>query len=165
MLADSDFFTSAELGLTDLNPFITCNISEQVDDDGNATGMVFAILTVQEDFAFHRDLDNKYPDDYAGKYFQEEDADFAPTADVEAALHKLIEERYDGENFRLDDTGGEYFEFDIVLTVPADTTPEDLGTKFWEDTALVQFHNESDPGTFGSPYLFGSLMSEALGNR
>lgn len=158
MLEQDNYFTAAELGLDELNPYIHANISEDPDHEGH----VLAILTVQENLEFHRDLDRKYEEEYDARYFTEDDL---LTADAEAALKKIVEERYKGEDFQLDDSGTEWFQFDLVLSVPADTAPEDLGTKFWEDTALVQFHNESDPGTFGSPYLFGSLMSEALGNR
>jgi hypothetical protein len=155
MLTDDDFFTSAELGLSDLNTFITCNISEQVDDDGEPTGKVFAILTVQEDLEFHRNLDREKGNPH-NQLFTLEDR---PTEAVISVLRKLVEDRYNGENFQLDE---EYFEFDIVLTVDPETSADDLGVKFWEETKLVQFHNEADPGTFGSEYLFGSLMYEGL---
>jgi hypothetical protein len=150
MLAQDDYITATELGLEGLNPFISCNISEDPDN----AGRVLAILTVQEDFAFHRNLD--------ADYFLGEDEDYALTGEAEEALKKLVEDRYKGENFHTDDTGGEWFEFDLVLSVEPDTTPEDLGVKFWEHTALVQFHNEADPGTFGSQYLFGSLLAGAM---
>jgi len=93
MLSDDDFFTSSELELSELNTFITCNISEQVDDDGNSTGNVFAILTVQEDFEFHRDLDRRLGQP-TNQLFN---LDGRPTESVIAVLRKLVEERYKGE--------------------------------------------------------------------
>lgn len=150
MLEPEEYFAAIELGLEDLNPFISCNISEDPDNSDK----VLAILTVQEDYRFHRELD--------GEYFLGEDEDFAPTPEVESALKKLVEERYKGENFQTDDTGGEWFQFDLVLSVDPEQEAGDLGGLFWEETALVQFHNEADPGTYGSPYLFGSLMAEML---
>lgn len=158
MLEQDDFFTSAELELGELNPFITCNISEQVDENDVATGKVFAILTVQEDFEFHRNLDREKGNP-ANQLFNLDDR---PTESVISVLRKLVVDRYKGEDLELDDTGTEYFEFNIVLTVDAETTPAELGLKFWEETELVRFHNEADPGTFNSPYLFGSLVYEGL---
>lgn len=158
MLAQDDYFTAVDLGLEELNPFMYCNISEQVDNDGDPTGKMLAILTVQEDFEFHRNLDREKGDP-TNQLFN---LDGRPTEAVISVLRTLVDARYSGENFELDDSGTEYFEFEIVLTVDADTTAEDLGVKFWEETKLVDFHNEADPGTFGSPYLFGSLVYDGL---
>jgi hypothetical protein len=158
MLEQDDYLISDELGLETLNPFLACNISEETDDEGEPTGKMLAILTVQDDFRFHRDLDREKGNPH-NQLFTLEDR---PTEAVISVLRNLVDERYHGENFQLDDTGTEWFQFDIVLTVDPETTPEDLGGKFWEDTELVRFHNEADPGTFNSPYLFGSLVYDGL---
>jgi hypothetical protein len=158
MLEQDEYFAAVELGLEQLNPFISCSISEETDDDGEPTGKVFAILTVQEDLEFHRNLDREKGNPHNQLFTLEG----RPTEAVISVLRKLVEDRYKGENFELDDTGTEYFEFDIVLTVDPDQEAGDLGGKFWEETELVRFHNEADPGTFGSPYLFGSLIYEGL---
>lgn len=158
MLAQDDYFTATELGLELLNPFISCNISEETDNDGEPTGKMLAILTVQEDLEFHRDLDREKGNP-TNQLFN---LDGRPTESVISVLRKLVEDRYKGEEFQLDDSGTEYFEFELVRTVDADTTAEDLGVKFWEETELVRFHNEADPGTFNSPYLFGSLVYDGL---
>lgn len=158
MLEQDDYYTAAELGLDGLNPFISCNISEEQDDNGNPTGKVLAILTVQEDLEFHRNLDREKGDP-CNQLFT---ADGVTTDAVDKVLAKLIEDRYKGEDLQWDDTAKEWFQFDIVLTVDPETTPEDLGVKFWEETELVRFHNEADPGTFNSEYLFGSLIYTGL---
>lgn len=159
MLEQDEFFAAVELGLEDLNPHVYCNITEETDNEGNPTGKVFAVLTVQEDFAFHRDLDNSVEEDQEDRMFSE---DGQPTEAVLKALQKLVEDRYKGEDFQTDESGSEWFQFDIVLTVDPDQEAGELGGEFWERTALVQFHNEADPGTFGSPYLFGSLLHDEM---
>jgi hypothetical protein len=158
MLYSDQYFTATELGLEELNPFISCDIQEETDDEGNPTGKMNAYLKVLEDLEFHRNLDREQGNPH-NQLFTLEDR---PTESVISVLRKLVEDRYKGENFELDDTGTEYFEFEIVLTVDPETTPEDLGVKFWEETELVRFHNEADPGTFNSPYLFGSLVYDGL---
>jgi hypothetical protein len=158
MLAQDDYFDAAELGLEELNQYITVNISEAVDANGDTlTGMVTAVLEVQENLKFHADLDRKYPSE--SPIFTETGE---LTEDGFRSLEKAVEARYKGEYVELlgDSTEEAYLKFEIALTVPAETTPEELGEKFYEDTALVQFHNESDPGTFGSPYLFGTVIEE-----
>lgn len=157
-LQQDDYFDAVELGLDELNPFISCNISEETDDDGNLTGKVLAILTVQEELEFHRNLDREKGDPFNQLFM----SNGMTTDAVDKVLVKLIEDRYKGEDLQWDDMATEYFQFDIVLTVDPETTPEDLGLKFYEETELVRFHNEADPGTFGSEYLFGSLIYAGL---
>src|SRR4030095_421803 len=158
MHADQNF-SAAELGLDELNPTITVDVGECYDDEGNVDASKFSIqVTVYEDFDFHVNLDRKYSSE--PRIFEE---DGSLTADAEAALNKLIKERYDGEYLEVEDEDSDpFFRFQLYVYVPADTTPEDLGTIIWEKTKLVQFHNEADPGTFGSPYLFGSLITDTM---
>jgi hypothetical protein len=153
-----EYLTATELGLDDLNPYVHCNVTEHYDETGQPDGKLSAVLTVQENLEFHRNLDREKGDPHNQMF----NLDGRPTEAVLAVLRKLVEDRYHGEEFDLDEDGTEWFQFDIVLTVDPETTPEDLGVKFWEDTALVQFHNEADPGTFGSEYLFGTIMADAL---
>jgi len=159
MLEQDEYFSAVELGLEGLNPHVYCNISEHADDAGEPTGKMLAILTVQEDFRFHRELDESVTKDAEDRMFSE---DGQPKEAVLIALQKLIEERYKGEDFQTDDSGSEWFQFDLVLVVDPEQEAGDLGGKFWEETALVQFHNEADPGTYGSDYLFGSLVYDGL---
>lgn len=158
MLSVDDYFDAAELGLEELNQHISVNISEAVNEHGDTlAGTVTAVLEVQENLAFHADLDKKFPSEIA--LFTDEGA---LTEDGFRSLERAVETRYKGEYVELlgDSTEEAYIKFEIALTVPAETTPEELGLMFWEDTALVQFHNESDPGTFNSPYLFGTVIAE-----
>lgn len=148
MLEQDDNFTAKDLGLEGLNPYIMVNISDEKDDNDASTGNVTVYVTVQEDYAFHRDLD--------GEFFCE---DGWLNDDAEAALDTVLTERYKADSVTMEE---EYFEFDLVLILPASTDPKDLGNLIWEDTELVKFHNEVDPGTFGSQYLFGSLIRDAL---
>jgi len=153
MLEQDDYFDARELGLDELNPRISVNISEH-----DVPGMVTAVVEVQEDLRFHSELEEKYPSD--PRIFQE---DGSLTEDAFNTLSKIIQERYKGVDVQ--EHGGDfedrYISFELVLDVPETTGTEDLGTLIWESTALVQFHNEADPGTFGSPYLFGTLITDA----
>jgi hypothetical protein len=153
-----EYLTAAELGLEELNPYMYCNITEHLDETGQPDGKLSAVLTVQEDFRFHRDLDREKGNPHNQLF----NLDGRPTEAVLTVLRNLVDERYHGEEFDLDEDGTEWFQFDIVLTVDPETTAEDLGVKFWEYTELVRFHNEADPGTFNSPYLFGSLVYDGL---
>lgn len=158
MIYVDEYLTATELGLDELNPYLYCNISEHLDETGQPDGKLTAVLTVQEDLAFHRNLDVEKGDPHNQMF----NLDGRPTESVIAVLTKLVEDRYKGEDFQLDEDGTEWFQFDLVLTVDPETTPDELGLKFWEDTELIRFHNEADPGTFGSPYLFGSLVYDGL---
>jgi len=159
MLTPEDFFDASDLGLSDLNPRIQVNISEYTNDgDTHPEGTVSAVIDVSEDFAFHRNLDRELGD--KGKQLFAEDDEI--TDEAEKALEAIISERYNGVDFTLQEETAEGFTFSIVLDVPATTTVEELSAKIWEETAVVKFHNEVDPGTFRSPYLFGSLMYEKL---
>lgn len=148
MLTQDDYFSANALGLEGLNPYIAVNISDEKDDNDVSTGNVTVYVTVQEDYQFHRELN--------GEFFCE---DGWLNDDAESALDTILTERYEADSVTIEE---EYFEFDLVLTLPSTTDPKDLGTKIWEETKLVKFHNEADPGTFGSEYLFGSLLRDAL---
>jgi len=162
MLEQDDYFGADELGLDDLNQYIQINISEKTDDDGNRIdGTVTAVIDVQENLRFHRDLDREKGNPFNQLF--DADGMFAPN--VYKALETIIRERYKGEDFSADgdvDADDDFIQFTLVLDVPAETTPAELGGKIWEETEIVAFHNESDPGTFGSPYLFGSLIYDEL---
>jgi hypothetical protein len=161
MLETDEFYTATEVGLEDLNPYLYINTYGASNEDGTdfLEDKVLAVLTVKEEFEFHRNLDRELGDS-SNQLFN---LDGRPTEAVLSVLRKLVEERYNGIEFGLDDEdGSEFFEFELTAVVDRDTTPEALGLIFWESTKLVQFYNEVDPGTFGSPYLFGSLMYDGL---
>lgn len=161
MLNPEDYFDAGDLGLSELNPRISVNISEN-DDEGNThpAGTVTAVIEVSEDLKFHADLDKDSGLKEPALFTKEGEL----TDEAADALAVILEERYSGIDFTLSDAEGAdaYFTFSITLDLPAETTVEDLGVKIWEETEVVKFHNEVDPGTFGSRYLFGSLMYEKL---
>jgi hypothetical protein len=78
------------------------------------------------------------------------------------AIQDVLPERYGAEYF---DMAGDVISFDMHLSVDANTEVSELTGIFWEESQIVRFMNESDPGTFGNPYLFGSIMSEAMKAR
>jgi hypothetical protein len=159
MLAVDEYYTAVELGLQELNPYLYCNTYESYDELGQPDGKLLAVLTIQENFEFHRNLDREKGDPHNQMF----NLDGRPTESVISVLRKLVEDRYNGQEFQLDDNdGNEYFEFEVTVVVDPEISLEALGIKFWEDTRLIQFHNEADPGTFGSQYLFGSLMYDGL---
>ena len=158
MLAQDDYFDGRELGLDELNPRISVNISEIEGEPSK----VLAVIEVSEDLRFHSELEEKYPSDPA--VFA---ADGSLTEEAYQTLEGILKERYNAEDLQenTEVEGEPWISFEMTLEVPADTSAEDLGTLIWEGTALVQFHNEADPGTFGSPYLFGTLISDARWER
>jgi hypothetical protein len=156
MLSVDDYFGAHELGLEDLNPLLNVNISES-----ELPGMVTAVIEVQENLKFHRDLDREKGDPH-NQFFTLEGR---PTEAVISVLRKLVTDRYNGEDLEIDgdeETEDDYFQFTVAIDVPADVDADRLGQIIWEDTEIVKFHNEADPGTFGAQYLFGSLMYEGL---
>lgn len=158
MLEQDDYFDARELGLDELNPRISVNISELDDDPDN----VLAVVEVSEDLRFHSELEAKYPSE--PRVFN---SDGTLTGEAYETLEGILRSRYKAEYLQenTEVEGEPWISFELVLKVPADTNAEDLGTLIWEGTALVQFHNEADPGTFGSPYLFGTLISDARWER
>lgn len=158
MLAQDDYFDSSELGLDELNPRISVNISEIEGEPSK----VLAVIEVSEDLRFHSDLEAKYPSDPA--VFA---ADGTLTEEAYQTLEGILKERYNAEYLQEHtEVEGEFWiSFEIALEVPADTSPEELGSLIWEKTAVVQFHNEADPGTFGCPYLFSTVIADARWER
>lgn len=161
MLNPEDYFDAGDLGLDGLNPRISVDISENNDEgETHPEGTVTAVVEISEDLKFHLDLD-KDKGDPDNQFFT---AEGNLTDKAAEALEALVAERYNGVDFTLYEEEGQesYFTFSIALEVPSDTTVEDLSAKIWEETETVKFHNEADPGTFGSQYLFGSLMYDKL---
>ena len=158
MLAQDDYFDGRELGLDELNPRISVNISEIEGEPSK----VLAVIEVSEDLRFHSELEAKYPSE--PRVFA---ADGTLTEEAYETLEGILKERYNAEYLQenTEVEGEPWISFEMALEVPADTSAEDLGGLIWEQTALVQFHNEADPGTFGSPYLFGTLISDARWER
>lgn len=158
MLEQDDYFDARDLGLDSLNPRISVNISEIEEDPSK----VLAVIEVCEDLRFHSELEEKYPSE--PRVFN---SDGTLTAEAYTTLQSILLERYKGE-YLIENTeveGEPWISFEMTLEVPAETSAEDLGSLIWEKTAIVQFHNEVDPGTFGSPYLFGTLISDARWER
>lgn len=153
MLTQDDYFAGSEL-LDQMNYHFDVNISE-IDGDPEH---VYAYATITEDLRFHSDLDATY----GGEQFDGN----APTERTQEVLTHLLETRYGAESVEFDHNetvdGEEWFvRFDIeAVKVPANLDADMLGIKLWEDTPLVKIHNELDPGTFGSQYVFGSLYTQ-----
>lgn len=142
-IAPGDYFDAKDLGIDDAN--ITVDIAE--DTDGVT---LTAVINVTEPLAFHAS--------HSPEHFT---AEGVLTAEALETLEALISNRYKGEYLEEGGEGDEaVIRFSIALDVPASTTEEELGNLIWEKSSLIDFINESDPGTFGSPYLFGTLMTE-----
>jgi hypothetical protein len=161
-LYQDQMFSATELGLETLTPYIQVNISEKTDDNGETIpGVVTAVIDVREDLEFHRNLDREKGDPFNQMFAQ--DGEISPR--VTEVLANIIRDRYNGDDFGIDgmtETSDDFFTFTIYLDVPAEIDAGRLGEMIWEDTELVKFSNEVDPGTFGSPYLFGSLIYDGL---
>lgn len=114
-----------------------------LNDDGTATATAIGY----DSYDFHRSV--------APEYF---DADGDITDAAWEALRRIFEERY--SNATLSDADAYGYTFDVWVTVPQDAPEEDLYGALWEQ--IRQIVNETDPGTFNSPYLFGSLMADAI---
>lgn len=159
MLEQDDNFTATQLSLELLNPYVSVDISEAYAENGETlTDKVTAVITVTEDLRFHSEYDSKFPD---AEVFTE---DGMLTEDGFRALEQCLTARYGAENVEFEGETPEdaFIRFELALEVPANSTLDELSERIWEDTKLVQFHNEADPGTFGSPYLFGSVIREFL---
>mgnify|MGYP000306517473 CR=1 FL=1 len=123
-------------------------------DESGDTCTVY--LFIHEQLQFH----GEYAGTSGGMFERTDDGnEWQLTDEAFKALSGIISERYDGENF---DMAGDVVSFDLSLTLPAATPIEQVAGLFWEHTKITAFINESDPGTFGSLYLFGSIMEDAL---
>lgn len=141
-IAAEETYSAADLGIE--FPNITVDIQES---DGET---LYAVIYVLEPLDFHAE---RSPEHFT--------AEGVLTSEAFKGLNELITRRYSGEDLYTDGEGSEAFiQFEMALGVPASTTAEELGNLIWEKSGLVDFINESDPGTFGSPYLFGTLMTE-----
>lgn len=121
-------------------------------DESGDTCTVY--LFIQEPMQFHGDYGNAAAFERA-----DDESSWELTEEAFKALPAIISERYEGENF---DVAGDVFSFDLSLTLPGSTQVEEVAALFWERSKVVRFINESDPGTFGSEYLFGSIINDAL---
>lgn len=141
-IAADETYNASDLGID----FPNINVDIQ-ESDGET---LYAVIYVLEPLHFHAE--------HCPEHFT---AEGVLTAEAFKALHELITRRYSGDDLYTDGEGSEAFiQFEMALEVPTSTTAEELGNHIWEKSRLVDFINESDPGTFGSPYLFGTLMTE-----
>ena len=71
------------------------------------------------------------------------------------------------ERYGVDVTIGDEDVLSLDFTVPLKTidriNPEMASTILWERSSLVQFANESDPGTYGSPHIYAEIAREIDG--
>lgn len=120
------------------------------DDSGDSCTVY---LLIQESLSFHGEYGS------AALEMDSTTSEWTLTDEAFKVLPGLISERYNGEGF---DMAGDVISFELPLTLPASTKVENVAGLLWEGTKVVQFINESDPGTFGSPYLFGTVMADAM---
>lgn len=123
-------YSAFDLGLEDLNP----NISAEIDDHG-------ICLEWQEYLAFHAENSPELFDE-----------DGWMTPDVERKIRAHAQEHYDAD---VEFFGGDDPHFTLVWSIPS-MSPEKIGEYMWDTLARVA--NETDPGSFGSRYLFGSIL-------
>jgi hypothetical protein len=128
-------------------------------------------LHIQESLEFHAEYEqqifstHEYYRLYEPRMFErtgDSEHDWTLTELAFEAIQDVLPERYGAEYF---DMAGDVISFDMHLSVDANTEVSELTGIFWEESQIVRFMNESDPGTFGNPYLFGSIMSEAMKAR
>jgi hypothetical protein len=74
-------------------------------------------------------------------------------------MGNIIAERYNGEHL---DMAGSVLSWAEVHTAPASLPLDELPKWIWEHSAVVKLINESDPGTYGSQYLFGTIYRDAV---
>lgn len=155
MLTPEDSFSQYELGLENTS-LASIDILE-----GDTDETVTVALMFQEPLTFHINRDRPDLSEDFGLVDGWEDTYWPTEADWRKwfdALSSVVSERYDGFNM---DQAGDCISFDATYQVPATLTAYELGAWIWENTKVVAFTNESDPGTFGSPYLF-TLVAEKL---
>lgn len=136
---DTVTYSAQELGLEDLGFVDTVDLGM---DDGDALAWITA--SCSESLAFHRE--------HSPDYFTE---DGELTEEAFDALERMFRDRYDAGIYYAD---AEYFRFEIAQCTSGDSPADDVADVIWRP--LAQIANELDPGTFGSPYVFGSLMAE-----
>jgi len=160
MLEAEQTFTAEELGLETLNQHLLIQVGPSYDENGMTVDplkSVYVEVIVYEGLAFHRALEGTNR-----QYFDDEGR---LTIQALYGLSDLIHSRYGAEDYTVEfEIDGEEptVQFSVGLDVPTDTKVEDLGAILWEKTTLVKFSNEADPGTFGTQYLFGSLLADTI---
>lgn len=161
-------FNAAELGLESLGMVSMVDVSKIEDEPGQMPGdlpRLAVTVYVSEELQFHGELEadrlangwKAYSE--LGRLFTSKDGETWETTEATwADLVPILETRYGAES--VEEEGG-VLRFNLRLTVSESLPLDQLGAAIWEESKLVQFSNEADPGTFGSPYLFGSVLSEA----
>lgn len=158
-LEPGEYFDAVDLGLDSLGPYVTVNISDTVERPGYRT----AVVTVQEPLRFHHEYDRLNTEEPSRLFNVTDSGRIDLTDAAREAMERVIHSRYGGEDFAEDgDDDDAFITFDLVLEVADDTTPDALSEAIWERTKLVQFANEADPGTFGSEYLFGTILADTM---
>ena len=137
-------YSAAELGLEYLGfvDFVDYELSE----DGTRARISVAC---SESLAFHRE--------HSPEYF---DQDGELTDAAWDALRSLFPERYSAD---VTEAVDDYLRFNVDLETDASAPAESIGEVIWP--TLARIANETDPGTFGSEYLFGTIMADALKER
>ena len=138
---DTVTYSPIELGLEDLGFVDTVELGL---DDGGAIAWITALCS--ESLEFHRE--------HSPEYFTE-DGDLSE--DAFKALERIFRDRYDANVY---DVSDDYLRFEVARFTSGDSPADDVADVIWP--VLADISNETDPGTFGSPYVFGSLMADAL---
>lgn len=162
MLEQGDYFDALNLGLDHLNPYISVNI-----DESETAGNVVAVIEVLESLEFHRELEASMWERIHGstgarletRIFDE---DGWLTIEANDAMGDILKQRYGAVDVDLNTSDDPHIDFTVVLEVPARYSAEWLGLTIYNHTELVKFHNEADPGTFGTQYLFGTILAEQM---
>lgn len=144
-----DALTPEEIGLEDMGLNLI-NISPSYDNDEKV--VVSAEGELSYDFFARHDLP---------QYSEEEALELFERIPVED-LNQLFSYRYP-EVF-VQDTGGDFPEITFSIEVEDTDSIAEVSDSLWKNTGLVQYVNETDPGTFGSRYIGSAIAELALIN-
>jgi hypothetical protein len=133
-------YTPGDLGLDDLGYVDMADY--RISEDGTTAEIT---LSCSEPMDFHRNCSPEYFD---------EDGTLTNAAWV--ALQRVFAGRYSADIYEQD----EYLRFTVDIQAPASADESTLGDILWPTVAKLA--NELDPGTFGSEYLFGTILSDAM---
>ena len=144
-----DALLPEELGLDHMG-LTLINVTPSYDEDGKVSVSAEGYLSY--DFIARRDL-SQYPEDEAMELLN--------GIPVEN-LDQLFSTRYPGSSVY--DSGGESPEIAFSVTADEADTVGDISERLWDDTGIVDYVNETDPGTFGARYIGTAVADLALIN-
>jgi hypothetical protein len=147
-------FDPREFGYDEVGFVDSVELSVAEDDDSDTGKTYMLAATCSEDLRFHR---GQYPELF--EPFEDEDEEPELTQEAMNAVEAVFSEQYSGIDIYGCSDG--YLRFEVAVFEGRGDFPIDALDEGTLWPIIAQIANESDPGTFGSEYIWNTVAKLA----